>query len=130
MSLTREEILNAKDLEEEEVEVPEWGGTVCVRRLSGTDRDAYEASLWKEEGDERVLDLSNARTKRASLGMIGPDGEKLFTLDEAILLGTKSSAALWRVVEVVDRLSAMNQDAKKEAGKNSPGDRSEDSTSD
>jgi hypothetical protein len=42
--LTRDAILQAPDLQGEDVAVPEWGGTVRVRGLSGAQRDAYEAS--------------------------------------------------------------------------------------
>ena len=118
MSLTREDILSAVDLEEEEIEVQEWGGSVLVRGLNGTDRDAYEASLWKDEGDERVLDISNARAKLASLGMVGDDRTPLFTLAEAGELGKKSAAALTRVAEVVKRLSGMDEGAEGEAEEN------------
>ena len=43
--LSKEAILAADDLPREKVNVPEWGGEVLVRTMSGTDRDAFEASL-------------------------------------------------------------------------------------
>ncbi len=43
--LTREQILQSDDLPRETVQVPEWGGEVQVRTMTGTDRDAFVASL-------------------------------------------------------------------------------------
>ncbi len=40
----------ADDLPRETVSVPEWGGEVLVRTMSGTDRDAFEASLLEKDG--------------------------------------------------------------------------------
>ena len=42
--LNREAILAAEDLPRELVEVPEWGGAVYVRALTGAERDQFEAS--------------------------------------------------------------------------------------
>ena len=36
--LTREDVLNAKDIVQEEVEVKQWGGSVLVQALSGKKR--------------------------------------------------------------------------------------------
>ena len=39
--LSKDAILAADDLPRETVHVPEWGGDVYVRTMSGTDRDAF-----------------------------------------------------------------------------------------
>ena len=43
--LSRDAILQREDIKTEDVEVPEWGGTVRVRGMTGVQRDAFEASL-------------------------------------------------------------------------------------
>jgi len=43
--LTRDAILEAQDLQHEEVYIPEWGGSVRVRTLTGAERDAFEQSI-------------------------------------------------------------------------------------
>ena len=43
--LSRDAILQREDIKTEDVEVPEWGGTVRVRGMSGVERDAFESSL-------------------------------------------------------------------------------------
>ena len=39
--LSRDAILQREDIKTEDVEVPEWGGTVRVRGMSGVQRDAF-----------------------------------------------------------------------------------------
>ena len=48
--LTRNEILAVDDLQTQKVDVPEWGGSVYVRGLTGSERDALEASIVKQVG--------------------------------------------------------------------------------
>ncbi|MFE3382837.1 hypothetical protein [Streptomyces anulatus] len=43
--LSAEQILDADDLAIEDVPVPEWGGTVRVKGMSGTERDRFEAGF-------------------------------------------------------------------------------------
>ena len=47
--LSASQIISADDAKIEAIEVPEWGGTVYVKTLRGTDRDAFEESLSKEK---------------------------------------------------------------------------------
>jgi hypothetical protein len=48
--LTKEQILSADDIKTETVLVPEWGGDVIVRGLSGVERDAYEMAVYRPDG--------------------------------------------------------------------------------
>lgn len=108
MALSRDQILEAKDLETREVEVPEWGGTVLVRALSGTDRDAYEASLVQMRGNKSVPQLGNIRAKLVARAIVDEDGNRLFTDADIKVLGQKSAAALSRVFTVAAEMSGLN----------------------
>ena len=58
--LSRDQILEADDLKTEEIEVPEWNGSVVVRELRGRERDAFEeGSLDKQ----RNLKMTNMRAR-------------------------------------------------------------------
>ncbi len=128
--LSADEILNADDLSTEDVEVPEWGGTVKVRALSGTERDAYEISNMRERNGKMETNLQNIRAKLCARTIIGEDGERTFTDQQMNALGQKSAAALQRVFEVAQRLSGLADDSVAEAGKDSEPDQSDGSTSD
>jgi hypothetical protein len=115
--LNRDQILKADDLPSEEVEVPEWSGTVRVRGLSGKGRDEYWASMTVQRGKTQTLDVANATAKLVARCVVGEDGEPLFTQNDVHALGERSGAALNRVFEVASRLSGISDDDMDEAGK-------------
>ena len=61
--LSRDAILKVQDIETRELEIPEWGGSVLVRGMTGHERDRYENSLYKQRGKDRQLNTQNARAK-------------------------------------------------------------------
>jgi hypothetical protein len=107
--LTRDQILGAEDLETEDVPVPEWGGVVRVRSLTGTERDGFEASVVQFRRDgSRELRLANVRARFVALTAVGEDGERLFSDDDVKGLGRKSAAALERVWDAARQLSGLS----------------------
>jgi hypothetical protein len=100
--LTKDAILAADDLPKERVNVPEWGGDVFVRTMTGTDRDAFEASLIGNDGR-----LENVRARLVSLTICSESGERLFSDDEIASLGSKSAKALDRLFAVSQRLNGI-----------------------
>jgi len=116
--LTQDEILAADDLVTEEVEVPEWDGAVLVRSLRGDERDAYEASIVKGEGEEAVSDLENMRAKLCARSIVDADGARMFSDDDIAALGRKSAAGLQRIFMVARRLSRMTAEDVKELAEN------------
>ena len=117
--LGRDAILAAKSLRTEEVDVPEWGGTVLVRELSGRERDEWEASLAVQRGKTMVPDVANIRAKLAARTIVGDDGEPVFTQQDVAALGELSAAALDRVFDVASRLSGLNPEDVEAMTKNS-----------
>lgn len=113
--LTKEQILSALDLKTETVEVPEWGGSVNVRSMTGLERDNFSAALRDAAG---TVSLENYRAKLLVVCIVGEDGQALFTHDDIVALGGKSSTALDRVFVVAERLNYMGADAVDAAEKN------------
>jgi hypothetical protein len=128
--LTREQILAADDLKRETIPVPEWGGDVIVKSLTGAERDAFEDSVVKQRGKSRELNLRNARARLVSLSLIDEAGNRLFTDADVELLGKKSAAALDRVFSAAQRLSGLTENDIDELAKNSGSGQSDSSTSD
>jgi hypothetical protein len=111
MLLSREQIIGADDRKTEDVAVPEWGGSVRVRALSGAERDAYEAGIVTLRGDgSKTVNLKNLRGRLVSLACVDEDGNRLFTDEDAIGLGDKSASALERVFDVARKLSGLSDD--------------------
>jgi hypothetical protein len=112
--LSRDDILKAEDLRTEEVDVPEWGGTVLVRGLTGRERDEYEGSVLEQRGSRLVPNTANVRAKLAVKCVIDEDGNRVFADTDANALGEKSGAAIDRVFEVASRLSGLGDTDVKE----------------
>ena len=119
--LSKTAILAAQDLQTEDVEVPEWGGAVRVRSFTGRERDAFEASMVRGDGRDRRVDLTNMRARLVGLTVIDESGQRLFTDEEADLLGAKSGAALDRIFAIAQKLNGLSGADVEELSKNSSG---------
>ena len=128
--LTRDDIANVDDRQYDEVEVPEWGGSVRVRGMSGTERDAYEASILEQRGNDRRVNLANARAKLVVRCLVDEGGQLMFTPDDVRLLGRKSAKALERVFDKARELSGMSEDDVAKLTENFDDDPSGSGTSD
>lgn len=127
--LNREAILAAEDLPRELVEVPEWGGAVYVRALTGAERDQFEASIVEQRGRDVRMNMRNIRAKLVALTVVDEDGQRIFTDDDVAALGGKSAAALDRLFAVAQRLSGLSKEDVEELAKNSESGQSADSIS-
>lgn len=108
--LSREAIFAVKDVQEEVVEVPEWGGKVIVRGLTSEGRDEWEKQTIINNSGDISFNSTNARAKLIQLCTIDPvDGLLLFSGDDIQRLGQRSGAAMQRVFEVATRLSALRK---------------------
>lgn len=128
--LSRDAILNIEDLDYEDVEVPEWGGTVRVRGLTGSERDSYEASVMQRRGKRYELVMADARAKLVALVVVNEEGARLFSDRDVKALGRKSAAALNRVFSVGQRLSGLTNEDIEELTENlEPGQNGDSSSS-
>ncbi len=119
-ALTMAELLAATQLPRERVDVPELGAGkfIWVQGMSGTDRDAFEASLSKGPKGER-RNVLNFRARLCALCCINEDGSRMFTATEVEALGRVRSDILTRIVTVGQRLSGISDKDADELGKNS-----------
>lgn len=122
MALTRDELLKKKAAKRiEEVQVPEWGGSVFVRELSAAERDAFETSMVQldRKGKVQGHNLANVRARLAVFALCDEHGERMFGDGDAEALGELSASALQRVFEVAQRLSGISNEDVEELEKNS-----------
>ena len=122
MALDRKSILAADDVRKEKVPVPEWGGDVYLRVLSGTDRDRFEESY----ADQKMKAF---RIRFLLMALCDERGERLFADDEGDILGKKSSVVINRLFEAGWRINALSQEAVDALGEGSPTALSDGSTS-
>jgi hypothetical protein len=116
--LGRDAILAAPDLATQDVEVPEWGGTVRLRMMNGQERDAFEASCMVSKADgTQEFNMRNLRARLVAVTLVDAEGKRLFNEGDVDALGRKSAKALGRVFEVASKLNGItDDDASKLAG--------------
>ena len=117
--LTREAILAASDLVTERVLVPEWGGEVLVRSLTGAERDAFEAASFITRGQTREVNLANLRARLLALALVDETGSALFVEADIVALGRKNARVLDRLFEIAQRLSGLGPKDIETLAKNS-----------
>lgn len=100
--LSREAILGIDDLPTEEVSVPEWGGTVLVRAMTGAERDQLERMLAKD---------TVSRASIAALCLVDANGDRLFTDADLDALAKKNGGALEKVVNAALSFNAITEEA-------------------
>jgi hypothetical protein len=107
--LSAEDILSADDRKFDVVPCPEWGGDVRIASITGTQRDAYEASIIQTNGNDRKVNMHNARVKLIVLCAVDEEGRKLFTSENLSALGRKNAAPIDRVFDGCRRLAGMSE---------------------
>ena len=112
MALTRDDILGKVQLAVEQVQVPEWGGPVYIREMSGAERDAWEALVFGEEK------AKNIRATLAAVCLCDETGKRLFADEDAVKLGATSGSALQRVFDAAMRINKLRKEDVEEVAKN------------
>jgi hypothetical protein len=108
--LTREQILEAQDIEVREIDVPEWGGIVKIRALTLREREEYDSWLFSTN----KLDSTTSRARLLSMAIVGDDGNPIFTEGDIKALAKKNSKICVRLSYIVQKLSGMTPGAIQE----------------
>jgi len=123
MALSKAAILAAKDTKlSDPVEVPEWGGEVYIKTLSGTERDVFEEAYAKDK-------MKQFRSRFLVLTLSDEKGGRLFEDSDIEELGKKSSVVINRLFEVAWKHNALSNEAVDDLGEGSPEGQSDGSTS-
>lgn len=119
--LTKAQINAVDDRRWEDVEVPEWGGEVRLLGLSGTERDAYQASLvvLGSGGNVQRMNLADASAKLVAKCLVDADFERLYSDKEVRELGTRNGQVIERLHKICQRLSGLGKKAVEDAAGNS-----------
>lgn len=111
--LSVEDIIAAKDLDEKEIEMPEWGGSVIIRGLGYGEFVTIREKAWQDgEQDERIF---------GRLLLAAAFVDPVLTEDQANALFDKSSAAVGRLSDEIVKLSGIGGSAFVESEAMFPG---------
>ena len=119
--LNRDDILGAQDIVTEEVDVPQWGGSVLVRGMTGTQRNAFEKAITKEKPAGNRAGRRNGQTTKEVVTdevrqrlvlwcVVDDSGQRLFAEADLPAIADKAAAAIEKIVVVAMRLSGMDED--------------------
>lgn len=108
--LSREQILSTDDSNTELVDVPQWGGSVRVRSLTGRERDRLEASMIGKNGKaDATRGLANFRARLVAASVIDDNAAPMFTEADIDALAGRSAAALDTIAQAAMRLSGLSE---------------------
>lgn len=112
--LSREDILGAKDIETIELHVPEWGGVIMLRSLTGKQKDNFEGSVLvrgKKPGEVSV-NPRRLRVKLIIAHIVDKDGKPVFndSNEDIELIAGKGSYAIDRIFKKCQEISGMGDD--------------------
>lgn len=119
-TLTKNEILNKDDRPTRVVEVPEWGGSIRLKPMTGRERDEFEAEISKKSKDGKI-DIRGLRAFLICLTAVDEEGNLLFTREEADVLNQKSASVLTKLFEIVQEMNGIGEKAVKDLLGNSGG---------
>lgn len=110
--LTLDQILHAKDIREETIEVAEWGGTVRIR------------SFTKEQGNrlqsEATVDDKIDRERMEMLYLVEGVIEPQITREHIGLLRQRSARAVGRVMDAILKINGIREEDVEAAKKTFP----------
>lgn len=110
MTLSLDQIVSAQDLGTIDVDIPEWGGTVCVRGLSRGEQVKMRAASINGNGepDSRIIEV-----RCLYYGLVSP---QLSSIDDAeAIYDSKCSSAIGRIIDAVLGASGLTESGRKAA---------------
>jgi hypothetical protein len=112
MLLTKASILAASDAKLIAHDVPDWGGTVYLRVMPGTERDHWERQRFQAkqaaQGDATAC-IENFRASLVVVCLCDDKGVRLFTDDDAASLGEKSGKVLDELYDVASKINGLSK---------------------
>lgn len=115
MAVTKEQIQAAVEAAKqkpiiESLEVPELGGTVYLKGLSGKQRDVWEQ--WIVVGEGKNRHLRNVRGKLLARTMCDEAGKRLFEDVDSEWIGDLPGSVISPLYDIAARLSGLSEKIK------------------
>ena len=115
----KDQIVNSTDCNRQSVEVPEWGCTVYVRNLTAQDLDSWQCETYVTKGTNVDVNRQNIRCRLLVRALVDEAGDRIFSNEEADLLGAKNTRVIDRLYKVAEKLNAVTPGDIEELAKTS-----------
>ena len=122
--LNFDDIVASQDKEYQDVDVPEWGGTVRIATMSGEDRDRWELSMMQaDDTSERGFKLNfdaYSRVRLVAMCLVDDNFNRIFVTKEQIeRLSQKSGKVMDLLYDVAQRVNGITESDIDDLEKNS-----------
>jgi hypothetical protein len=107
--LSLEDIKSVDDSGRELLEIPEWGGEVYVRGLTGAQRASFEDAVINKKS------MKDIRRKIVLECVVDDEGKPLFTAKDGSWITSKSATAIEKIFVKVMDISGLGDDADEDA---------------
>ena len=114
--LSRDQILHAEDLIVEEIDVPEWGGKVFLRVMTGTNRGLYDGKYAKI--NEMPHLHHDVRIQLLIYTLCDEHGNQLFTNQDIPILGAKNGSVIDRLFDIAMEMNGIGKKGVENETKN------------
>lgn len=104
--LDKVSLLATEDVKTEEVEIPEWGGSVRIRVMNGHDRDEFDKWMYGKETNGAFCGM---RVFLCYLCVIDKDGKRMFSMEDLPALEEKSGSALSTLFIAIQKLNKLTR---------------------
>ena len=115
--LSRDSIIAVKDFGIEKIDVPEWGGEVCLKKWSAKERGIY-LSMAFNESEVKMDEVANSMVSAVAMSLCDEDGKRLFNDDELDILAGKNGEVIERLCKEVYKLNGLAANSIEESAKN------------
>ena len=104
--LTKDDIFKVDDLPTKDIDIPEWGGTLTIRTLTGAERDQFESAFVNQD----QIDIRGLKARLIQLTVQNGDGQPMFTKADLQKINSKSASVIDRIFQESQRLSGLTKE--------------------
>ncbi len=120
MQVSKDSILAFKPKPTVKINVPEWGGEVFIRIMSGQERDAYEDETYRVNGADVSVNRLNLRARLLVRCLSDESGARIFASDsDAEALGQTPSPILDKLFSEAAKVNGITPKDEADLAKNS-----------
>ena len=110
MILSKDNIFAADDLDVQEVEVSEWGGSVLIRPFTIADREKFEGWGDKSRGAKGKRTGNELLCFMITASVVDEQGNRVFTDNDVEQLKEKNSSVIDYLAKEIQKLNGISED--------------------
>ena len=108
--LDKATILSRAKPKVQEIDLPEWGGSVFLREITAGQRDRYDAWQIEQSGASKYYDI---RARLLVLCICDPDGNRLFSDNEMVEITNLPAQAIDKLWDAACHIVGLRGDVEK-----------------